>query len=94
MCRPIGLTAGGCAKVCDSAVAQIGFAYDLQNIVDPMRYLSPLPQRWRRRMIALGSGDPTRMICSALIAQAFQALRYPILATATRLESRAARQEI
>jgi hypothetical protein len=61
-----------------------------------MRYLMPLPvpQRWRRRMIALGSGDPTRLICSALIAQAFEAVRYPILPRVTRMESRAARREI
>jgi hypothetical protein len=30
-------------------------------------------------MLALGSGAPTRAICSTLIAQAFQAVRYPIL---------------
>ena len=30
-------------------------------------------------MLALGSGDPTRAICSTLIAQAFQSVRYPIL---------------
>jgi hypothetical protein len=30
-------------------------------------------------MIALGSGDPTKAICSSLIATLFQALRYPIL---------------
>ena len=30
-------------------------------------------------MLALGSGDPTRAICSTLIAQAYQTVRYPIL---------------
>lgn len=30
-------------------------------------------------MIALGSGEPTKAICSTLIAQAFQSIRYPIL---------------
>jgi hypothetical protein len=30
-------------------------------------------------MLALGSGDPTRAICSTFIAQGFQTLRYPIL---------------
>ena len=30
-------------------------------------------------MISLGSGDPTRAICSTLIAEAFQSIRYPIL---------------
>jgi hypothetical protein len=60
----------------------LGMAYDLKNVFDLMRYLlpePPVPQRFRRRMLALGSGDPTRAICSTLIAQAFQAVRYPIL---------------
>jgi hypothetical protein len=61
-----------------------------------MRYLLPLPvpQRWRRRMMALGSGHPTRIICSALIAQAFERVRYPILPKSTLLESEAARLEM
>ena len=73
---------------------RIGFDYDLKNIIDLMRYLFPMPvpQRWRRRMMALGSGHPTRIICSALIAQAFEAVRYPILPKITRLDSEAARQ--
>ncbi|KKL48042.1 hypothetical protein LCGC14_2329470, partial [marine sediment metagenome] len=32
-----------------------------------------------RRMLALGSGDPTQAICSSLIAQSFQSVKYPIL---------------
>jgi hypothetical protein len=43
-----------------------------------------MPARLRRRMIACGSGDPTRAICSTLIAQAFGAVRYPILPIITR----------
>ena len=96
ICRPTGLTADDCARVCAYATERIGFDYDLKNIIDLMRYLFPLPvpQRWRRRMIALGSGHPTRIICSALIAQAFEQVRYPILPKVTRTESEAARQEI
>jgi hypothetical protein len=30
-------------------------------------------------MIALGSGDPTKAICSSLIAEAFQGVGYPVL---------------
>jgi hypothetical protein len=61
-----------------------------------MRFLFPMPvpQRWRRRMIAFGSGDPTKIICSALIAQAFDAVRYPILPKITKAGSRQARREI
>jgi len=44
-------------------------------------------------MIALGSGDPTRAICSTLIAQAFEAVRYPILPLVERVDDES-RQEI
>jgi hypothetical protein len=96
ICRPVGLTQADCAIVCDYALARIGFAYDLKNIIDLMRYLLPLPvpQRWRRRLIALGSGDPTRLICSALIADAFRVVRYPILPKITLTGSRRARRQI
>ncbi len=96
ICRPVGLTAADCAMVCDYAVARVGFAYDLKNIIDLMRYLFPLPvpQRWRRRMIALGSGDPSRLICSALIADAFLTVRYPILPKITLAGSVQALEQI
>ncbi len=45
-------------------------------------------------MMSLGSGHPTRIICSALIAQAFEHVRYPILPKITRLPSRAARRDM
>src|SRR5581483_5594023 len=96
VCRPTGLTDEDRAQVCAYAAERIGFDYDLKNIIDLLRYLFPLPvpQRWRRRMIALGSGHPTRIICSALIAQAFEAVRYPILPKITKIDSESARQEI
>jgi hypothetical protein len=96
ICRPVGLTEDDCARVCTFAAERIGFDYDVKNIFDLLRYLFPLPvpQRFRRRMIALGSGDPTRIICSALIAQAFEHVRYPILPKITHLESETARRDI
>jgi hypothetical protein len=96
ICRPTKLTADDRARVCAYAAERIGFDYDLKNIIDLMRYLLPLPvpQRWRRRLMSLGSGHPTRIICSALIAQAFENVRYPILPKVTRLESEQARQDI
>lgn len=96
ICRPVGLSFEDRNTVCRYTINRIGFGYDAKNILDLMRYLIPLPvpQRWRRRMIALGSGDPTKMICSALIAQAFGAVRYPILPRVTRAGSRQARREI
>jgi hypothetical protein len=96
ICRPVGLIEADCEKVCRYASERIGLSYDLKNVIDLMRYLFPWPamQRWPRRMIALGSGDASRMICSSLIAQAFDAVRYPILPTFTPAESQTARREI
>ena len=69
-------------------VSHLGTQYDMRNVVDLARYLlptPPVPTHWRRRMIALGSGEPTRAICSTLIAAAFQHVRYPILPRVERI---------
>ena len=82
ICRPVGLTRKDRRKVVGFMTGSIGLKYDMRNIVDLMRYMlptPPVPTRWRRRMIALGSGEPTRAICSTLIAKAFQSVQYPIL---------------
>jgi len=96
ICRPIGLTPDDCHRVCAYAMERIGFDYDVKNIIDLLRYLFPMPvpQRWRRRMMALGSGHPTRIICSALIAQAFENVCYPILPKVTRKDDKDVRREI
>jgi hypothetical protein len=82
ICRPVGLMPEDLALIVAYARGRLGDRYDLRNMFDLARFLLPLPpvpRRWRRRMIALGSGAPTRAICSTLIAQAFQEVRYPIL---------------
>lgn len=82
ICRAVGLTEDERARVIDYVVSRLGYQYDVKNVVDLVRYLirtPPVPSRWRRRMLALGSGDPTRAICSSLVAQAFQSIHYPIL---------------
>ncbi len=86
ICRPVGLSPEDVQKVVRYAVARIGHRYDMKNVFDLARYLiptPPVPARWRRHMLALGSGDPSRAICSTLIAQAFHSLRYPILPDVT-----------
>lgn len=82
ICRPVGLDETDRKRVVDFVINRIGYRYDLKNMIDLARYLFPLapvPTRYRRRLLALGSGDPTRAICSTLIAQAFQSVSYPIL---------------
>ncbi|WP_084800139.1 YiiX/YebB-like N1pC/P60 family cysteine hydrolase [Bradyrhizobium sp. Ai1a-2] len=96
ICRPVGLSETDCGKVCRYATERIGLGYDYKNVVDLMRYLLlwSVTQRWRRRSIALGSGDASRIVCSSLIAQAFDAVRYPILPKIRHVESQTARHEI
>ena len=82
VCRASGLTEVDRAEVVDFMIGHLGTRYDLRNIFDLLRYFfptPPVPVRWRRRLLHFGSGDPTRAICSSLIAQAFQSIGYPIL---------------
>lgn len=82
ICRPVGLSQEDVRHIIEAATARLGQSYDLKNVIDLCRYLlptPPVPVRWRRRMLALGSGEPTRAICSTMIAQLFQSVGYPIL---------------
>ncbi len=82
ICRPVGLQKKDIEQLIAYGIDRLGQQYDLKNIFDLVRYLilpTPIPTRWRRKLLTLGSGDPTRAICSSLIAQAFQSIRYPIL---------------
>ena len=82
ICRPVKLREDDREKLVNFIIDRIGYHYDMKNVLDLLRYLMPtppVPVRWRRRLLALGSGDPTRAICSTLIAQAYQSIFYPIL---------------
>lgn len=86
ICRPVGLGEEDQDALAAYAIRRIGHRYDTRNVIDLMRYLlptPPVPTSWRRKMIAFGSGDPTRAICSTLIAQAFQTIKYPVLPLVT-----------
>lgn len=90
VCRAEGLNSVDLEQMSRYALSRMGHQYDLKNVVDLARYLlptPPVPSRYRRRMLAFGSGDPTRAICSTFIAQAFQSIRYPILPSVTLLPS-------
>ena len=81
ICRALSLTKEDKDNVVAHAKSRIGSLYDLKHVFDLARYMVPLPmpRSWRRRAIALGSADPSRAICSTLIAESLQSVRYPIL---------------
>ena len=94
ICRPVGLSDADKASILEFAQARVGHVYDLKNIFDLARYLvqSPaVPVKYRRDMITFGSGEPTRAICSTLIAEAYQTVGYPILPEMIRVEDKKGR---
>ena len=95
ICRASGLTPEDRDHVVRFMVDRLGLKYDTKNIVDMLRYFMPtppVPVRWRRRMIAFGSGDPTRAICSSMIAEAYGQIGYPILPEIERVPGRPSAQ--
>lgn len=93
ICRPMHLTGDDQQTLVKFMLDSLGNEYDLKNVIDLMRYLLPIPPvpvGWRRRMLAFGSGDPTRAICSTLIAQAFQGIQYPLLPDIERMQIKTA----
>ncbi len=82
ICRPWGLTAADQRAVVDYALDNVGKQYDLRNLFDLARYFLPVsivPARLRRQALEFGSTDPTRLICSSLIAESFARVRFPIV---------------
>ena len=82
ICRPVSLSDEEIKQMTDFAMQRIGHQYDLKNVVDLIRYViqkPAVPNRYRRSLISLGSGEPTKAICSTLIAESFQSINYPIL---------------
>lgn len=95
VCRPYNLHRDDLRTILDDVIEQIGYRYDVKNLVDLARYFLPVslvPRRFRRRALSFGSGLPTQVICSSMIAHAFAKVRYPILPEVTPAESPAVRR--
>lgn len=82
ICRPRDLSETDRDTVLAYAIARLGTAYDMRQIVDLLRFFFPyglLPRRWRSSLFEIGHGEATRLVCSTLIAESFRAVCYPIL---------------
>lgn len=80
--RPHRLRSEHRQAILNDAIATLGWTYDLRNVFDLARYLIPVsfvPNRFRRTALHFGSGAPTEVICSSLIGQLFQKVRFPIM---------------
>ncbi len=86
VCRPYNLRRDDLQIVLDDVITQIGYRYDIKNLVDLARYFLPvsfIPRRLRGQALSFGSGVPTQVICSSLLAHAFGRVGYPILPEVT-----------
>jgi hypothetical protein len=82
VCRPFNLSRHDRDQVLGEVLNNVGYTYDLRNIFDLARYFLPVtlvPRRLRRTALEFGSGEPTHVICSSMIANAFGKVRFPII---------------
>lgn len=82
VCRPYNLRKEDRARVLEDVLSRVGHAYDVKNIVDLARYFFPvslIPRRFRRRALTLGSGQPSAVICTSMLGQAFYSVGFPVL---------------
>jgi len=87
ICRPVNVSIADTEAVIRFAEMRLGSMYDRKAIFDLGRYLfpyPPVPAFVRRRMLAIGAGDPTKFICSTLVAEAYRSIGYPILPNVKR----------
>lgn len=82
ICRPREIWRGDAQSVVDYCARRLGRAYDVRQLFDLARFLVPyniLPRRWRSSLFTHRAAEPTRTICSSLLAEAFASVRYPVL---------------
>jgi hypothetical protein len=82
ICRPTGLSPQDVQHVIKYATRHLGHEYDVRQLLDLARFLFPygiLPRRWRSSLFEHNAGEPTRTVCSSLIAAAFASVQYPVL---------------
>jgi len=82
ICRADTLTPGDAQRVIAYTVRRLGSDYDVRQLLDLARFFFPwtiLPRRWRSSLFEHNAGEPTRTVCSCLLAEAFSMVNYPIL---------------
>lgn len=81
--RPIALSKEDQKKIIRFCTDKIGKQYDVRNVWDLLCHYAPIFGVFRFKKNKdrpfFGENDPEKVICSSLIAQAFQSVSYPIL---------------
>ena len=82
ICRPFGIVRTDLDKVLDTVVGNLGRHYDHENLVDlALLALPPFINPFKKHTIqaCLGGCTEYKVICSGMIAKAFQTVGYPIV---------------
>ena len=83
ICRPQGLARQDANKVTLYALQNVGGDYNVRQLFDLARFMLPysfLPKEWGSTLFNRANvGDPTKTVCSSMIASAFTSVHFPIL---------------
>lgn len=82
VCRASTLSAQDAQNVINYCIDKLGVEYNVRQLFDLARFIFPwriLPRRWRSTLFTRRPGDTTKTVCSAMIAEAFYLVKYPIL---------------
>jgi hypothetical protein len=82
ICRPRGLASHDAQKVIAFAARHVGSDYNVRQLLDLARFMYPytiLPRRWRSSLFEHHAGASTQTVCSTMIAEAFAAVKFPVL---------------
>ena len=83
VCRPVGWSQEDQRRVCCYALKRLGTEYKVRQLADLARFIFPysiLPRKWRSTLFEHNAGPETKIVCTTLIADAFQAVKFPVLA--------------
>ncbi len=82
VCRASTLSAQDAQNVVHYCINKLGVAYNVRQLFDLARFIFPwriLPRRWRSTLFTRRPDETTKTVCSAMIAEAFYSVHYPIL---------------
>ncbi len=82
VCRATGLSEKDRNIIVEFVTGRLGAEYNVRQLLDLARFLFPyevLPRRWRSSLFEHNAGPETKIVCSTLIADAYQSVKFPIL---------------
>lgn len=86
ICRPRSLRKEDLDRVLTHLFRQLGRKYNIRHVVELARYFFPVsivPRRYRMAVLHYGAAHKHEVICSTLLARAFQSVGYPVLPRVT-----------